>query len=253
MTSAASTPGVVLDAETFAAVVFDMDGVITDTARVHFAAWKQMFDEYLGSHPNSGRPERPFDADDYRRYVDGRQRDDGVASFLTSRGIDLPRGTAADPPERESVWGLANRKNMLFKRALSENGVVAYPSSVALVRNLQSHGIGTAIVSASRNCHETLEAARIGDLFAVRVDGLVAEQRGLAGKPSPEMFVEAAKYLGAPPARAAVVEDALAGVEAGRRGGFRLVIGVDRLGQAHDLRSRGADVVVRDLADVVVR
>jgi len=151
------------------------------------------------------------------------------------------------------VWGLANRKNTLFKRAISESGVVVYPSSVALVRNLQSHGIGTAIVSASRNCRETLEAARIGDLFAVRVDGLVAEQRGLAGKPSPEMFVEAAKDLGTSPARTAVVEDALAGVEAGRRGGFGLVIGVDRSGEADALRSRGADVVVRDLAEVVVR
>src|SRR5262249_55038689 len=174
-------------------------------------------------------------------------------SFLTSRGIDLPRGNVADLPERESVWGLANRKNVLFKRAVREDGVVAYPSSVALVRSLQSRGIGTAVVSASRNCRETLQAAHLGDLFAVRVDGLVAEQQHLAGKPSPEMFVEAAKCLDAPPARTAVVEDALAGVEAGRRGGFRLVIGVDRVGQADALRHSGADVVVRDLAEVAVR
>jgi len=242
-----------LDRERFDAVVFDMDGVITDTARVHYAAWKQMFDDYLGSRSGPADATRPFDEEDYRRYVDGKPRDDGVESFLTARGVQLPRGSLEDPPERETVWGLANRKNEQFKRAVAEMGVAAYPSSVALVRALEQRGLGTAVVSASRNCSAILEAAGIGDLFAARVDGLVAEQLGLPGKPSPATFLEAARRLHADAARSVIVEDALAGVEAGRRGKFGLVIGVDRVGQAEALRRRGADVVVRDLAEVSVR
>ena len=252
-----STPSlrvaVELDRKRFDAVIFDMDGVITDTARVHYAAWKQMFDDYLRSRSAPGDPSRPFDEEDYRQYVDGKPRDDGVESFLASRGIELPRGSLEDPPERETVWGLANRKNEQFTRVVVDMGVVAYPSSVALVRALQARGFGTAIVSASRNCGTILHAAGIGHLFPVQVDGLVAEQLHLPGKPEPEMFLEAAKRLGAEAARSVVVEDALAGVEAGRRGEFGLVIGVDRVGQAEALRRRGADVVVRDLAAVPVR
>jgi len=242
-----------LDRERFDAVVFDMDGVITDTARVHYAAWKQMFDDYLRSRSAPADATRPFDEADYRRYVDGKPREDGVESFLTARGIQLPRGSLEDPSERETVWGLANRKNEQFKRAVAEMGVVAYPSSVALVRALEARGLGTAVVSASRNCGAILEAAGIGDLFAARVDGLVAERMGLPGKPSPATFLEAARRLRADAARSVIVEDALAGVEAGRRGKFGLVIGVDRVGQPEALRRSGADVVVRDLAEVSVR
>jgi beta-phosphoglucomutase family hydrolase len=245
--------GVTLTSRGHDAVVFDMDGVITDTAGVHFAAWKAMFDAYLAELARTGgQPQRPFDEDDYRRFVDGRQRDDGVAAFLASRGIDLPRGTADDPPERESVWGLANRKNLAFRQALSTDPARAFPSSVALVRALQHHGLGTAVVSASRNCQAILESAGIGDLFPVRVDGAEAARLGLPGKPSPAMYLEAANRLGADPARAVVVEDALAGVRAGRDGAFGLVIGVDRVGHGDQLRAEGADVVVTDLAEVQV-
>jgi alpha,alpha-trehalase len=253
VTTPSGPVAIALDRERFDAVVFDLDGVMTDTARLHYAAWKEMFDDYLRVRSGPVDATRPFDEDDYRRYVDGKPRDDGVESFLASRDIELPRGSLGDPPERETVWGLANRKNEQFKRAVTEMGVVAYPSSVALVHALQARRIGTAIVSASRNCRTILSAAGIGDLFEVRVDGLVAEQLQLPGKPAPAMFLEAARRLGAEAARSVVVEDALAGVEAGRRGEFGLVIGVDRVGQGEALRRHGADVVVRDLAAVSVR
>jgi alpha,alpha-trehalase len=245
---------VAVTADRYDAVVFDMDGVITDTATVHAAAWKRTFDAFLATwSANHGEAQAPFDESDYLKYVDGKHRDDGVESFLASRAIHLPRGAASDGPDRETVWGLANRKNCDFQRTLLETGASAFPTSVAFVRRLQAHGIGTAIVSASRNCRQVLEAAGIGDLFTVRVDGIVAEALSLPGKPEPAIFLEAARQLGAGPERAVVVEDAIAGVQAGKAGGFALVIGVDRSGQADALRANGADVVVRDLGVICVK
>jgi alpha,alpha-trehalase len=238
-----------IDTDQFDAVVFDMDGVITDTAVVHFKAWQDTFDSYLRSRPE---PFVPFTRADYLAYVDGRPRDDGVDAFLRSRAIVLPRGTRDDAPDPETVWGVANRKNRAFLRVVEHEGVRAFPSSVALVKELQAHGIGTGVISASRNATLILRAAGIADLFPVRVDGIELERLGLAGKPAPDIFVEAARRLGAQPARGVVVEDAIAGVEAGRAGGFALVIGVDRVGHAADLLAHGAGVVVRDLAAVTV-
>ena len=234
------------------AVVFDMDGVITETATAHAAAWKRLFDEYLEHRARlTGEPFVPFDGDDdYRRYVDGKRRYDGVRSFLQSRGISLPEGDPSDPPERETVCGLGDRKNGYFLDHLREHGAEAYPSTVQLVRELQARGVRTAVISASRNMSEVLDAAGVDDLFEVKVDGIVAEQLGLAGKPDPAVFREAARRLGAKPERTAIVEDALSGVEAGRRGGFGLVIGVDRTGHADALRAAGAEVVVSDLGDL---
>jgi beta-phosphoglucomutase family hydrolase len=242
-----------LDPAGFDAVIFDLDGVITNTARVHAAAWKQVFDAYLEQRDEqeSGAP-RPFTYDDYRRYVDGRQREDGVESFLSARGIQLPRGDRRDSPDRETVWGIANRKDRAFQRVIAEQGVDTFTSSVALVHDLHARGITTAIVSASRNCQRILEIAGIGDLFHARVDGIDAEGMHLAGKPSPALFVEAARRLGVIRARTAIVEDALAGVEAGRRGGFGLVIGVNRARDERSLVESGADVVVSDLAQIEI-
>jgi beta-phosphoglucomutase family hydrolase len=230
------------------AVVFDTDGVLTDTASVHAAAWKRLFDEYLRQRAaRLGEPFRPFEERDYLLYVDGRPRYDGVANFLASRGITLAWGDPSDPPGRETVCGLGNDKNRRFLAQVREHGVHAFPASVAFVRALRDKGVGTAVVSASRNMRVVLDAAGIRDLFDVEVDGADAARLGLPGKPDPALFLEAARRLGVPAARAAVVEDALAGVEAGRRGGFGLVVGVDRVGQAAALRERGADVVVDDL------
>jgi beta-phosphoglucomutase family hydrolase len=230
------------------AVVFDTDGVLTDTASVHAAAWKRLFDEYLRQRAERhGEPFHPFEQADYLRYVDGKPRYDGVAGFLASRGVQLPWGDPADPPDRETVCGLGNRKNGYFLVHLREHGVRAFPSSVAFVRRLGKGGVRTAVVSASRNMRAVLDAAGIRELFDVEVDGTDAARLGLAGKPDPALFLEAAGRLAVPPARAVVVEDALAGVEAGRRGGFGVVVGVDRAGQAAELAARGADVVVDDL------
>ena len=243
----------VVRADRYDAVVFDMDGVVTDTASTHEAAWARTFDEYLELvSARTGVPQAPFSLLDYLRYVDGRSRDDGVEGFLGSRRIVLRRGENTDSPADESVWGLANRKNDAFCRELLEHGARAFPTSVEFVHALQRAGVGTAVVSASRNAQMVLEAAGIGELFSVRVDGLESERLGLAGKPHPDLFVEATRRLDAIPARAVVVEDAIAGVQAGRAGGFGLVIGVDRAGQADALRSNGADAVVRDLAEIQV-
>lgn len=237
-----------------AAVIFDMDGVITDTAAVHRTAWKAMFDDYLSVVARrTGQSQRPFEDADYLRYVDGKSRADGARSFLVSREIELPDGDPDDPPELETVWGLANRKDLALRGVLGASGAKAFSSSVALVRQLQGHGVGTAVISASRNCHDILEAAGIGDLFPVRVDGTECARLGLLGKPSPAVFLEAAQRLGVDPARAVIVEDAQAGVRAGRAGNFGLVIGVDRCGQAEQLFAEGADVVVTDLAELVFR
>jgi len=243
----------VIDPTHFDGVIFDLDGVLTDTASLHAAAWKHLFDGYLQARSAlTGDRHEPFDDDDYLRYVDGRVREDGVTAFLASRGITLTRGERSDSPDRDTVWGLANRKNEAFVAAVAEQGVQAFASSVAFVEALRAAGIATAIVSASRNAAQVLAAAGIGSLFDARVDGVDAQELALPGKPDPALFLEAAARLGARPERAVVVEDALAGVEAGRRGGFGLVVGVDRRGDPDGLRTHGAHVVVRDLAELQV-
>ena len=235
------------------AVVFDTDGVLTDTASVHAAAWKRLFDDYLRGRADRGRePFRPFTQADYLRHVDGRPRYDGVAGFLASRGITLPWGDPGDPPERETVCGLGNAKDRNFVAHLREQGARAFPTSVLFVRRLRELRLRTAAVSASRNMVAVLEAAGLRELFDVEVDGVEADRLGLAGKPDPALFLEAARRLGVAPARAAVVEDALAGVEAGRRGGFGVVVGIDRGRQAAALAEHGADVVVADLGDLAL-
>jgi beta-phosphoglucomutase family hydrolase len=235
------------------ACLFDMDGVLTDTATVHAAAWKETFDEYLRRHAGrTGAPFRPFDAvTDYDRYVDGRPRSDGVRSFLASRGIRLPQGAATDPTSAETVNGLGNRKNRTVLRLISERGVRAYPGSVRFLRAVRGAGLPTAVVSSSANCRAVLAAAGIVDLFDVRVDGRTIVRDHLEGKPAPDTFLSAARELGVEPAAAAVFEDALAGVEAGRAGRFGYVVGVDRAGQAAALLGHGADVVVADLAELL--
>jgi alpha,alpha-trehalase len=234
------------------AVIFDLDGVVTRTADVHADAWKQLFDEYLATRARRlGETFTPFDREaDYRRFVDGKPRSEGVASFLGSRGIELPLGSPDDPEERETVCGLGNRKNRYFLDALDRKGPDAYPTTLALIARLRRRGVRTAVVSASRNCAAVLEAAGIGDLFDTKVDGVDAAELGLAGKPDPATFAAAARRLGVDPLRAAVIEDASAGVEAGRRGGFGLVVGVDRGAQSEALAAAGADVVVADLAEL---
>jgi beta-phosphoglucomutase family hydrolase len=234
------------------ACLFDLDGVLTPTALVHAAAWKQMFDAYLGERAaRTGEQFKPFDAHaDYEQYVDGKPRYDGVRSFLAARGIELPEGTPADPPSEETVRGLGNRKDELVS-ALLRRGVDPYPGSVRYVRAVRDAGLDRAVVSASAHCREVLEAAGISDLFEVRIDGIVIAERKLKGKPAPDTFLAAAEALGVPPAAAAVFEDALAGVEAGRAGGFGFVVGVDRTGVADALREHGADVVVSDLAELL--
>jgi beta-phosphoglucomutase family hydrolase len=238
---------------TIKACLFDLDGVITQTAKVHAVAWKETFDAYLRERASRhGEPFVPFTKSDYERYVDGRQRYDGVRAFLASRGIDLPAGAHGDePPDAETVSGLGNRKNELVLTMFRRDGVEAYEGSIRFVRAVREAGLRTAVVSASANCREILEAASIESLFEARVDGVVAAQLGLPGKPAPDTFLAAAEMLDVLPAAAAVFEDALAGVAAGRAGGFGLVVGVDRVGQADALRRHGADLVVSDLAELL--
>ncbi|SDL77924.1 HAD family hydrolase [Streptomyces wuyuanensis] len=233
--------------------LFDLDGVLTRTAKVHAAAWKEMFDDFLRRRADrEGAGFVPFDAvRDYDEYVDGRPREDGVRTFLASRGVELPDGAPDDPPERETVNGLGTRKNELVLRRIREDGVEAYEGSVAYVHAVRDAGMRTAVVSSSANCRDVLVAAGIEDLFDERVDGIVAREQGLHGKPAPDTYLAAARVLGAAPRDAAVFEDALAGVEAGRAGSFGLVVGVDRTGQAAELRRHGADVVVADLAELM--
>jgi len=235
------------------AVVFDLDGVVTQTSVVHAAAWKALFDAYLRTRAaHEGRDFRPFDEKtDYRLYVDGKPRYDGVRDFLAARGLELPEGQPSDAPELETVCGLGNRKNVFFNAEVKEHGIKAYPSTVALIHRLREAGVRVGLMSSSKNTAMILDVAGLTDLFEVRVDGVAGEELGLPGKPDPAMYLETARQLGVAPARAVVVEDALSGVEAGRRGGFDLVIGVDRLGQAEALREHGADVVVDDLREVV--
>jgi beta-phosphoglucomutase family hydrolase len=235
------------------ACLFDLDGVLTQTAKVHAAAWKQMFDDYLQRRAaRTGEAFVPFDADrDYDEYVDGKPRYDGVRSFLASRSIKLPEGSPEDPPSAETVHGLGNRKNEIVLELIREQGVQPYEGSVRYVKAAQAAGLRRAVVSSSSNCRHVLAAAGIEDLFEQIVDGVVAERKHLQGKPAPDTFLAGARALGAEPAQAAVFEDALAGVEAGRAGHFGFVVGVDRVGQAAALRDHGADVVVGDLAELL--
>lgn len=242
-----------IDWTAYEAVLFDLDGVLTATAKLHAASWKRTFDDYLRSRASArGEPFRPFEMPgDYARFVDGRPRYDGVRTFLASRGITLDDGAPDDPSGRETVCGLGNRKNALFGDLLAGEGVEVYPGSLAVVRHLRRHGVRCAVVSSSRSCEAVLDAAGLAGLFELRVDGQVAARRGLAGKPAPDTFVHAARVLGVPPARAAVVEDAIAGVEAGRAGGFALVVAIDRIGGKAALARAGADRVVTDLGETL--
>ena len=235
------------------AVLFDLDGVLTATARLHAASWKRMFDDYLERRASArGEPFRPFEMPgDYARFVDGRPRYDGVRTFLASRGLTLDDGSPDDPPGRETACGLGNRKNGMFSDLLATEGVETYPGTLAVVHHLIRHGVRCAVVSSSRSCEAILHAAGLADLFELRVDGQVAERQGLAGKPAPDTFVHAARVLGVAPSRSAVVEDAIAGVEAGRAGGFGLVVAIDRTGAAAELAQAGADVVVTDLGETL--
>jgi beta-phosphoglucomutase family hydrolase len=237
------------------ACLFDLDGVLTKTARVHAAAWKEMFDEFLRTRAAAtGTDFVPFDpVRDYEEYIDGRLRYDGVRTFLAARGIELPEGDPNDPPSAETICGLGNRKNDLVVSLIRSRGVETFPGAVRYVSAARDAGLRRAVVSASRNCREILRAAGIEDLFEEVIDGVVAEREGLRGKPEPDTFLAAAHALGVRPPEAAVFEDALVGVEAGRAGGFGFVVGVDTSGQGEALREHGADVVVPDLADLLER
>ena len=236
-----------MDWNDFDAALFDLDGVITPTAEVHMRAWAQMFGDFLAERGI----EEPYSDDDYYRYVDGKPRYDGVRSFLESRGIELPDGEPGDEPSSESVAGLGNRKNADFEQILQTEGVEPYPGSVALVEALAARGTKMAIVSSSRNAPAVLRAAKMIEHFPVIVDGRVAAERGLAGKPAPDTFLDAANQLGVSIERTVVLEDALSGVAAGHAGDFGLVIGVDRGVGAGPLTDNGADVVVDDLQELV--
>jgi beta-phosphoglucomutase family hydrolase len=237
------------------ACLFDMDGVLTQTAKVHAAAWTETFDTFLKARAERlGETFVPFDPiRDYDEYVDGMRREDGVRTFLAARGVTLPEGAPDDPPDAETVYGVGNRKNERLLSLLHRQGVEVYEGSIRYVHAARDAGLRTAVVSASANTQEVLTSARIDDLFDVRVDGIVAARDHLRGKPAPDTFLAAAQALHVEPAAAAVFEDALAGVSAGRAGEFGFVVGVDRVGQADALRDHGADVVVSDLAELVER
>jgi beta-phosphoglucomutase family hydrolase len=233
--------------------LFDLDGVLTQTAKIHAQAWKEMFDDFLRDWAaRHGEEFHEFDRPtDYDEYVDGKPRLEGVKSFLESRGIDLPMGSPSDPPEDETVHALGTRKNNLVLELIREQGVDPYEGSVRFAEAARDQGLRRAVVSSSTNCRDVLQAAGIDHLFEAIVDGVVAEREKLVGKPAPDTFLAGGRMLGAEPAQAAVFEDALAGVEAGRAGSFGWVVGVDRTGQADALRRRGADVVVDDLAELL--
>jgi beta-phosphoglucomutase family hydrolase len=233
--------------------LFDMDGVLTETASVHDAAWKEAFDAFLRSRAQStGAPFVPFDpVRDYDDYVDGKPREEGTTSFLASRGISLPAGRPDDPPSAPTVYGISNAKNEILLRRLHTDGVKAYPGSVRYVHAVRDAGLRRAVVSSSANTQDVLAAAGIEDLFEARIDGVVVAAQHLRGKPAPDAYLAGARALSLPPDACAVFEDALAGVEAGRAGKFGYVVGVDRAGQADELREHGADVVVKDLEDLL--
>jgi beta-phosphoglucomutase family hydrolase len=236
------------------ACLFDLDGVLTQTAAVHESAWKEMFDAFLEQRAHErGEPFEPFTPADYDRSVDGLPREDGTRGFLRSRGIDLPDGSDDDPPGTATVAGLANRKNEILLRKIRTDGVEVYGSSVDYVRAVRDAGLRTAVVSSSANTADVLRVTGIEDLFDARIDGVVARERHLPGKPAPDTFLAGAAALDVPARNAVVFEDALSGVAAGHAGGFALVVGVDRDDHADDLRAHGADVVVADLADLMHR
>jgi beta-phosphoglucomutase family hydrolase len=239
--------------ERYDAVLFDLDGVITNTATLHATCWKQMFDEYLRRRAEqSGEAFRPFDlAADYRLYVDGKPRFDGVRDFLRSRGIQLPEGSPDDPAELETVCGLGNRKNELIADLIERIGVEPYDGTVRFIRQLRRDGFKIAVVTSSQNCAHVLKAAKLDGFFELRVDGNTIEAEGLAGKPAPDTFLMAARLLGTEPGRTVVIEDAISGVEAGSNGNFGLVIGVARKGNAEELQRHGAHLVVDDLSELV--
>lgn len=229
--------------------LFDLDGVLTDTAAVHTVAWKAMFDDFLRSRDPGSRPFDP--GEDYTRYVDGKPRADGVRSFLSSRGIELPEGELDDGPEAQTVHGLGRRKNDLLLETIERDGVEVFPRSVRYLEAVREAGLPTAVVSSSANTEQVLEVTGMASLLDLRVDALVARAEGLAGKPAPDTFVWAAEQLGGTPQEAVVFEDALAGVQSGRAGGFAYVVGVDRAGHAAALREAGADVVVQELDELL--
>ncbi|AVT31346.1 hypothetical protein C6361_19750 [Plantactinospora sp. BC1] len=235
------------------ACLFDLDGVLTQTARVHNAAWAETFDDFLRRRAAAtGEPFRPYDpGDDYNRYVDGRPRADGVRTFLASRNITLPEGDPDDPPTLDTVNGVGNRKNVILLQRIHADGVLPYQGSVDYLHAAQAAGLRRAVVSASANAADVVAAAGLEPLIEARVDGVVARRRGLRGKPHPDTFLAGAELLGVRPDQAVVFEDALAGVAAGRAGNFGYVVGVDRVGQADALRAHGADIVVRDLSELL--
>jgi len=247
-----SSTGLPWIGEGLSAIICDLDGVITDTAAVHAAAWKRLFDDYLSGYAaQRGVAFEPFTEDDYLAYVDGRPRYDGVRTFLAARGVVLPEGTPEDQPDAETVCGLGNRKNLAFNDVIARDGVTVFHGAVALVRGLAEAGWATAVVSSSKNCGPVLERVGLTDLFEVMVDGLYAADAGLPGKPAPDTFLEATRLLKVAPDRSVMVEDALAGVQAGRAGGFGVVVGIDRGAGAEALKQNGAHIVVKDLGDLI--
>lgn len=239
--------------EAISACLFDLDGVLTRTAEMHAAAWKQTFDRFLDDRATvRGNATVPFDeVADYDTYVDGRPRADGVRAFLTSRSIELPEGSPDDAASAETVHGIGRRKNQLVQELIVQHGVAAYPGSVAFLEAVGKAGLRRGLVTSSENADAVLRAAGLEGAFDVQVDGALAHQLGLGGKPAPDVFLEAAHRLSVPPGHAAVFDDALAGVAAGRAGSFGLVVGVDRAGQAAELRAAGADLIVTDLAELI--
>nr|WP_246301302.1 beta-phosphoglucomutase family hydrolase [Microbacterium immunditiarum] len=235
------------DLTTYDAVLFDLDGVLTPTAEVHMHAWRTMFEELFAQWGI----EPPYTDDDYFAYLDGKKRYDGVASLLHSRDIEVPWGSPSDSPSADTVCGIGNRKNVVFERVLRQDGIAPYPGSLALLDRLRDAGIPVAVVSSSKNAGEVLDVAGIRDRFAVVMDGVIAERDQLASKPAPDVFIEAARMLGAEPARSAAVEDALSGVKSAAQGGFGLVVGVDRGVGADVLREAGAHIVVDDLEEFI--
>ena len=235
------------------ACLFDLDGVLTQTAKVHDKAWKQTFDEFLRGYASEhDQPFQEFDPDkDYDEYVDGKPRYDGVRSFLESRDISLPEGHPDDPPDKDTICGIGNRKNDLVLKLIKHDGVQPYEGSVRYLKAARDAGLRRAVVSSSANCHDVLVAAGIEDLLEERVDGNTADEEHLKGKPAPDTFLAGAKKLGVEPSQAVVFEDALAGVQAGKAGNFGYVVGVDRVGQADGLREHGASVVVKDLGELL--
>lgn len=236
----------------FESVIFDLDGVITKTAKVHARAWKETFDSYL--HLREKRDSEPFRGfthdNDYLPYVDGKPRYQGVKSFLESRGINIPYGDPGDSPDKETICGIGNKKNKMFNEILKKQGAEVFPSSIEFIKSLRNAGIRVGVASSSKNCQAVLQSVNIEDLFETRVDGVVSAELGLKGKPQGDIFVTAAKNLGTEPVKSVVVEDAESGVEAGKNGGFGLTLGVARADNEKDLKEHGADIVVKDLAEI---